>query len=348
MAVFTVNIPGFGDLPVTPTFAPAVRINRVGNGTVQSVTERWHFEGMLPVGDGEDETDLQTKRNSLLSIFKSAEQSISFRADGSEFEAITPNTHIHGARFQNFDVQAREGGEWVSMLEYSFDVEGTKAIAVGGLESFSKSIETDEEVKSDGSVERTVTVTVNAAGPMSEAFIKTQRPSGARRSRIVVNSEPETAVGTFTIPSSDNRRDGELTVTERITVEPGIFPPDFVASVRSDELTVFHSSLIPTRVSIEGEASTKSDPNKGLLSVPLSGRLMKALSSPPRFSSTARVRKGQRSDRDPNLQEVSYSLEFKFGKQVGPDSILSERAQIPLSKFLSDPKRGALGVVPVN
>ena len=329
MSVLKVNIEGFGDLPVTPAFPPSSRFNRRGSGDVQSVEDRWGFTGTLPALAGEDADDLELKRAALIAIFEQSFGTITFKANSTEIDKIGPDTHVNGARFQNFDVQV-SGGEWVNLLVYRFTVVGIRALVVPDVPRFQTTFRFDEERKDDGTLSTTTVKTVNAEGPGALTLVQAEKPANARRSMITNNETDQIVQGTFTIPAEDDRSQGEFVVEERLSIEPGIFPPEFSRGTRSNSPKRFLSSRIESRVSLDGSVSGRFGDKQVV--IPLSKSFAEALAAPPRFVRNVPPRSGKAATPEPAIT-VEYSFQFAFEEPISANEILADRQSFKSSDF---------------
>ncbi len=319
MPVFTMNIAGYGDLPITPTFAPTIDINRRPNGMVQSITETWDCSGILPVGGG-GSAGLQTDRNNLIAAFQLPDTTITFKADGSAFETIGPATHVRGAQFSDFDVQASGGSEWVSHLRYKFVVIGEKAVAIPDVLSADKTV----TISVDADGKTTTSIDVSARGPGASAYVTASKPGGANSSRITTNLWEETASGSFTLDGVEGG--GGTQVEEDVSIDKGLFPLSFARPTRSEQPIPFWGSRTPTAVSISGTVTTTTgDP----VNPPMSEDLEKYLTK--RTMSRKSVSGGE-TDRE----EVSYAMDFLVPHEVTVEEIMAERAKLDPGKFAGE------------
>jgi len=325
--IYKVNIEGYGDLPVTPTFAPKVTILKKPNGTVYSTRETWEFEGILPVDPIIGGQSLKDARDELIAIFLQQNASVYFTADGNVFESITPATHMNGAFFTNFDVQGSNGGEWVNHLVYRFTVYGDKPVAIAGILDVSTQIRIEDD---NGKI--TTTYDISAKGPNAQLYVEGQKPGKTSRSTITVDIENQSARGTFTVTAADegSGEGGDIDIEETVSVEPGIFEPRFISGTRTEEPSAFWTSKRPTRIRISGRVSILG---KAPLVPPLSDRFSKYLSTAPRLSRGVEERAATGSDR---REYLSYDLSIEVPFEISLDEVMEERRSIEVESFKRD------------
>lgn len=338
MAVFTVFIEGFGDLPVTPGFGPNLEFNRRANGQVQSLRDVWRFEGILGE-DGTAEVGLKAKRDALIVAFQQRSTSVEFRANGLTFERIGPPVHPRGAFFRNFNVNVT-GGEWVSLLQYTFEVVGERAGEIPNVFDATRRFETTIE---DGRLR--ARTTIDARGPGAVQFVTGLLPAAASRAVIVEVPENDTASVTFEL---DGAAEGTTLVTEEVEVEPGLFPIEFVRPTRANQPVEFFSSRNPTIIRINGSITAK----KGeAVAPPVSPKFARFLSqfrigrtvvregAPTSFGGNTQI-VGIVPNAGQSTETVTYFMEFRTPFQVSVDEVARDRAAFGIGDYKSEQAGG--------
>lgn len=321
--IYKINIDGYGELPVTPSFAPRVEILRRPNGVVYSTRHIWAFDGILPVDRALGEQGLIDERNALLAAFQQSQVAIQFTGDGAVIEEINPATHVNGAFFRNFDVVA-SGGEWVNLLKYKFEVFGNKPVAVSGIIDATTTIRVDDN---NGKV--TTTTEVRASGPNAALYVDSQRPARTTRSSILTSVEDQTARGSFVVEAADDddAEGGSIDIEESVSCESGIFPAEFVRGTRTENPQVFYSSRVTTRIRISGRVSIRG---RAPLVPPLSERFAKFLTARPRLGRAVEERDASGADR---RESLTYEMNFEMNEPITIDEVLAERRAIAVQTY---------------
>ncbi len=323
----TIDILGFGALPVTPPFGPSSEIFRRANGRVQSVRDVWRFSGLLPA-DGTGITGLKFKRDLLLSAFQIGVAKIQFKDGATVIEEIGQPRHPRGANFRNFSVRIT-GGEWVNLLAYDFEVFGERAVAFAGIfETTTRETTTSEE----GGTR--FVLDVDARGPGALEFVRGKIPTGATRTIITQTFEDDLVRGSFEVAQS---AETTLSIEETVEVTPGVFPVTHRLPTRSARPLSFYSSRVPTRIRITG--SLEATVGKAIVP-PVSKTLAKfVVEGGIRISRSVRGRAG--STTKEATEKYSYEMNFEVPFEVSIESVLKERRAFSLDSFIKEERAGS-------
>lgn len=322
---FTLEIEGFGVMPVVPPFVPEVKINRRNNGQVQSLEDIWKFKALLPVDLATpiDPTGLQTQRNALIEAFsKVGAARVTMKLNGVLFEEIGQPKHPRGAFIRNLTVE-ETGGEWVSVLSVTFEVFGERPVEIDQVfDATVRTATTEEEGRSR------ISLSVEARGPGALAFVRAQKPVGTTRSSIIEIPINDRVTGTFDIIGAGQ----ESSIEESVEIIPGLFALEFALATRSENPIPVWSSRQPTRIRINGSLEVRV----GTRAVPPVSNALARYAIPGGIRIGRNVRQRSGTSGETPFERFTYSMEFAVPFDVTMEQLLAERRALGASTFLAD------------